>query len=397
VDDAATGVVGERGPAGVVVHGGELAALELGGRVIGVIVMQRRGADPSARRVEAGLLAWTAGGVVGPGDAGARGVDPLEDAAGEVEALRDPACVRAVDRDQAARAVARVAGDVAGGIGVGDQAARAVVDVVMKDGATGERLFDADKAAETVDERALRGVGVGRRGVQIFVVAGLRPQRAVGGLLLATVGVALEDDAAERVALAAGARPARREDHVGAGVQGVGGERLAFDLFGDCPRRAVDVRLGEDGGLTGVVVGDPRQRAAEAVEVLDGALDVGLAAGAAQLRDDGGAGARGEVVAVAAGREISGVAGQDLGGEAAEAVEGESCGRAARGGDGDRLAGARVPGGRGDEVAVADGDALLDRKQAERVEPAGHGAALRVAHADDVAAGVVVWRMVGAH
>jgi hypothetical protein len=209
VDDAAAGVVGERGPAGVVVHGGELAALELGGRVIGVVVMQRGGADLGARWIEAALLAEAAGAVVGPGDAGARGVDPLEDAAGEVEALRDAACVRAVDRDQAAGAVARVAGDVAGGIGVRDQAAGAVVGVVVKDVAAGERVLDADQAAESVDDRALRGVGVGRRGVQILVIAGLGPQRAVGGLLLAAVGVALEDEAAERVVLAAGARPVR--------------------------------------------------------------------------------------------------------------------------------------------------------------------------------------------
>jgi hypothetical protein len=57
--------------------------------------------------------------------------------------------------------------------------------------------------------------------------------------------------------------------------------------------------------------------------MLDGALNVGLTADAAQLRDDGGAGARREVVAVAAGREIRSVAGQDLGGEAAETVERE--------------------------------------------------------------------------
>jgi hypothetical protein len=47
------------------------------------------------------------------------------DAAGEVEALGDVAGVGAVDGDQVAGAVAGVAGDVAGGIGVREQAAGA--------------------------------------------------------------------------------------------------------------------------------------------------------------------------------------------------------------------------------------------------------------------------------
>ena len=175
MDDATAGVVGERGVAGVVVHGGEMAAFELGGGVFCVVVVQRGGADLGTRWIEASLFEEAAGAVVGPGDAGARGVDPLDDAAGEVEALRDAAGVRVVDHDEAAGAVARVAGEVARGIGVREQAAGAVVGVVVRDVAAGERVLDADQAAETVDDRALRGVGVGRNGVQIFVIADLGP------------------------------------------------------------------------------------------------------------------------------------------------------------------------------------------------------------------------------
>lgn len=82
-----------------------------------------------------------------------------------------------------------------------------VVGVAVRDRAVGEQLLARDGAAEAVLLAALGRVSIGRRGVQIFVIAVLGPQRAVIGGGLAAVRVAGENDAAERVGVRGAAGP----------------------------------------------------------------------------------------------------------------------------------------------------------------------------------------------
>jgi hypothetical protein len=124
-DDAAASVVGEVDAAGVIVHAGELAA----GEGTLAVVMMADLADLRALGAVAALVQHAAEWIKGPGDARAGGGDSLGDAARPVEALAQRAGVGRVDPGQAAGAVARERGLVAGGIDRGGEAARGVVRV----------------------------------------------------------------------------------------------------------------------------------------------------------------------------------------------------------------------------------------------------------------------------